>query len=67
MNRLMSYSIAVLLGLILAVTVVYGQVLAKQYKTVALGPYSTGVYCLDGSAPQSTKAGVMLIIACPVK
>lgn len=67
MNKLKVYGIAIVLGLLLSVTVAYGQVLAKQYKIVAFGPYVTGVYCLDGQAPVATKAGVMVILACPTK
>jgi hypothetical protein len=59
------YAFAVLIGLLLAVAAVYGQVLAKQYKTMALGPYSVGVVCLDGSKPTVTNSG-LVIISCPI-
>lgn len=63
--RVVVYGLAILAGLLFAMAFAYGQVLAKQYKTMALGPYSVGVVCLDGSQPIVANSG-LVIISCPI-
>jgi hypothetical protein len=65
--RLAIYVGAVILGLLLSTIIVFGQVLAKQYKTIALGPYGVGVVCLDGQVPTVTNSSGLVIVNCPSK
>jgi hypothetical protein len=68
MKHVKLVGVAILLGLFFsAACVMYGQVLAKQYKTIALGPYSAAFTCLDGGKATIQTSEHLVVLSCPVR